>query len=689
MQGDAALEQAITRTLTRTEQRKKALVLECYRDYWRRSARPVCPLAEAEAYLVRAADIVVRLRALLVAEGDTGSPDGTAVMKARCEKDVEKAVLECVNHAAMGGNCAEMLWDLEQCPKANPAAFVRDLVDATLRNSDKYVLPNLDEDYLDRFVSTYDRLKPLGSAAAEEDRVSFAEIEAVLASMQKTAGCLADADVPEHSLKEILNSLRDIDEKLASLLPRKRQEVVPSSTVGSASSSSEAETPAATPETTTADVSEAEQPPKQMLGDECQAQLSASQPQQPQQQQQQQDREQEEQKEEDAKAQESEGEGTVTPPVTRQDSCLLKINTISDNLQQMKPKVADIKERVAALDLAELQKDPVEGLRRVEAVQKESRMYSEYLMRDLLALDTISATDETRPLRRTQVIEVQQLMDQMDEVAAKLRGMSDVLRKDPKVIEKNKRDTEASLAAHKTPRVLEQAKQKEKEEKMKEQEKKKQLEEEEKKKQEAQKKQDEAEQETEEEAEGEEGEQQEEAEEEDAGIPDWRSLKLVPRFDVKKESKAYVLTAMIPGLDRDEIGINLSQSPEDGSDELVVSGVRVPTRAELAKMDRQLAEWQRATRVDLSNPRNHKLGLLRLARGRYGAFEERFSLPEDSLPDKIRASYEGGRLGIVIPRAQRQQYQPYPQYSPFASGYDSSPFGSYTGRGGLSGFPFF
>ena len=134
MQGDAALEQAITRPLTRTEQRKKAIVLECYRDYWRRSARPVCPLVDAEAYLVRAADIVVRLRALLVAEGDTGSPDGTAVMKAQCEKDVERAVLECVNHAVMGGNSAEMLWDLEQCPKENPDAFVHDLVDATLHN---------------------------------------------------------------------------------------------------------------------------------------------------------------------------------------------------------------------------------------------------------------------------------------------------------------------------------------------------------------------------------------------------------------------------------------------------------------------------------------------------------------------------------------------------------------------------
>lgn len=238
------MRKAIERKLTRAEQRKKAVVLECYRDFWRRSQHPVCQLSEAEAYLVRAADIVVRVRAMVTPEGDTGSPDGTAVVKAQSEEDVERAVLECVNHAAMGGNSAEMLWDLEQCPAADPAAFVRALVHATLRDADKYTLPSVDADLINRFVDAYDALRPFG--AATDDEVSFAELEAVLASMQKTTAGLMDVEVPKQPLKEIVNSLRDIDEKLAGFLPKpKKQEVTEGAAPAPAAEASDASSPEA------------------------------------------------------------------------------------------------------------------------------------------------------------------------------------------------------------------------------------------------------------------------------------------------------------------------------------------------------------------------------------------------------------------------------------------------------------
>jgi len=185
--GDTAMENVVTRSLTRKEQRKKIVILECYRDFWRRSQRPVCPLSEADPYLMRAADIVIRIRTLLTPEGDTGSPDGAKLLRAESEDDIQKAVLECVNHVACGGNSAEMLWDLEQCPSADPAKFVRELVHSTLRDADKYVFPTCDESFVDRFIAVYDKLRPVGTTIEDDDM--GAELEAVLEGMQKNCSC--------------------------------------------------------------------------------------------------------------------------------------------------------------------------------------------------------------------------------------------------------------------------------------------------------------------------------------------------------------------------------------------------------------------------------------------------------------------------------------------------------------------
>jgi len=671
------MESAAARRLTRKELRKKAVVLECYRDFWRRSQRPVCSLSEAEPYLVRAADIVVRIGWLARPEGDTGSPDGTKVKRAQSADDVEKAVLECVNHAACGGNSAEMLWDLEQCPTADPEGFVRELVHATLRDADKYVIPTLDETYVDQFIASYGKVHPFGSVIEDED--ALAELEAVLASMQKTTEGLADVELPSDALKEIVKSLRDIDEKLAQFLPKPKKPEPDMAEDEEKQPKQEAEqdvsmvseSPSPAPSTSSmmftnsspATLTKVDQ--EDMPVDEPEKEKTKEQP-----------------KTEDATAMVDDAHQVVSDPITRQDSCLLKINTISDEMTSVKPKVDEIKGLVDALKEEELMKDPVKGLEQVEELQKQARMLSEQLMRALLSLDAINTNEKTRPLRKNQVIEVQQVMDEMDQVTAKLRTYSSTLLKDPVVIEKRKRESEESLASHKDPiaaiRKSEELK-KEAEEKAKEEELKKEQKEEEEKKEESQEK--------------DEDEDEEQEEDEDEAmlketLPLWRSMKLRPRFDEQQQREAYVLTAMIPGLNRDEIVVNHGQDPDDGSEEIVVSGVRVPTLDEMKKLLRQIRQLQEAGRINITTQRGLQLALMQLGKGRYGSFEEHFSLPDDAIGDKVYATYNSGRLGIVIPR-QPPQYREYiPRYG--GSRYGDSFFDPFSGsRSRYGGFPGF
>jgi len=673
---DTAMENAVTRSLTRKEHRKKVVILECYRDFWKRSQRPVCSLNDADIYLIRAADIVIRIRTLLTPEGDTESPDGAKVLRAQSEDDVEKAVLECVNHVACGGNSAEMLWDLEQCPSADPAKFVRELVHATLRDADKYVFPTLDEAVIDRFIEVYNRLRPLGTVVEEEDMMS--ELEAVIEGLQKTVQGLTDVEVPKETLKDITKSLREIDGKLAVFLPKPKnpepaapeeqkqeQPAMESESPSPALTSLAGSCPATIEKVADDDAMVSEEEKKT---EEPKAETKKEQQQQ--------------QQQKPADATEMVDDSQNLTPATRQDSCLLKINTISSETSTVRPKVEEIKKLVDALDAESLSKDPINGIEKVESIQRQSRGISENLMRALLALDAINANETTRPLRRNQVIEVQQLMDEMDQINAKLNEYSRDLLKNPAVIEKKKRESDASLAAHKDPVVIRKEKEKQEEKKPQTTTPEQQKTEEKNQEQEDEGK----EEEEEEQGEGEGEEEEEEEEEAEEAllremIPLWKSMKLRPRFEEQQQREAYVLTAMIPGLDRDDINI----SPNEDMEELVVSGVRLPTLDELKKMLHHINQLQQGNLINLKTKRGLQLALMQLGKGRYGSFEMHFSLPDDAIPESIHATYNGGRLGIVIPRQKRPQpRQYYPRY-----GGDGYPFDGFGGRGGFGGFPGF
>jgi len=501
---------------------------------------------------------------------------------------------------------------------------------------------------------------------------------------KKTVRALADVEVPKETLKEITQTLRGIDERLASFLPPPPKKAESDSeseaeqkqeqpSMESDASSSQPLMPGVTPaklEKADEDSMVSEDEKKSESDDEPDSQPKT-----------------EEHKPADATAMVDDSQ-TVGNPVTRQDSCLLKINTISTEIEAARPKVEEVKKLVDDLDFESLKKDPVAGLEKVESVQKQSRYLSEQFMRALLALDAMNTNETTRPLRRNQVIEVQQLMDQMDQINSKLNSYASELLKDPIVMEKKKRESEESLAAHKDPvAILEQNKKQPKPQTPKPEKKETEMEEPEKNDEEQK-----GEEGEDEEEEGKDEEKEEEEEEEESEVlvremtPLFKSLKLRPRFDQQQERGAYILTAMIPGLKRDEIVVKQDQDPNDGSDELVVSGTRVPTVDEMRKMLHHIKQLQQNRLVNLRTKRDLQLALMQLGRGRYGSFEERFVLPEDAIPERVTATYEGGRLGLAIPRqAQRRYASPY-RGSGFGGGY---PFDGFGGRGGFGGFPGF
>jgi len=54
--------------------------------------------------------------------------------------------------------------------------------------------------------------------------------------------------------------------------------------------------------------------------------------------------------------------------------------------------------------------------------KKKCLSYSEKLLKDLMSLDEIVNTPEARPLRKQQVQNIQQMMEDVDTLTSKLRG---------------------------------------------------------------------------------------------------------------------------------------------------------------------------------------------------------------------------------------------------------------------------
>lgn len=104
-----------------------------------------------------------------------------------------------------------------------------------------------------------------------------------------------------------------------------------------------------------------------------------------------------------------------------------------------------------------------------------------------------------------------------------------------------------------------------------------------------------------------------------ASLPGW-----VPSMDVQETGSAYVLTADLPGLTRQDIKVNFKDNV------LEVSGERK------------------------SENKVERGDYFQMERG-YGEFCRSFRLPENVQEDKIAATFKDGVLTIEIPKAEEIQ----------------------------------
>ncbi|KAH3762332.1 Heat shock protein Hsp20 [Pelomyxa schiedti] len=298
---------------------------------------------------------------------------------------------------------------------------------------------------------------------------------------------------------------------------------------------------------------------------------------------------------------------TEVPPRTDTPSSafLLEIKKVASNVDTLKPQITELRQNSDLLNLSELSRNPLEGVKQVEKLQKKSLEYSEYLMRDLLALDGLQSTEQTRPLRREQVISIQRLMNEMDGVSEKLRELRSQLEKEAEATKKKLEEERQQQQAQQPPTNKTPA---------------------------------------------------ENTATTAASLPPtafkWAELKLKPKMNVREERNSYLIVSSIPGLKKEDISLSLT---EDEST-LVVEGVRVPTQEEIAQMEKF---W--ASNRPRYNVMSKEAALMHIGAGRFGKFSERFSLPEDVDIKGISASYEGGVLKVAIPKIVRRR----PAMSPF------------------------
>lgn len=98
----------------------------------------------------------------------------------------------------------------------------------------------------------------------------------------------------------------------------------------------------------------------------------------------------------------------------------------------------------------------------------------------------------------------------------------------------------------------------------------------------------------------------------------WR----MPAVDIEADDKEYVFTAEMPGMEKEQFGVQVHEGL------LIIRGER---KVEETKKERHFV------RREMS----------------YGAFSRTFTLPEDAKGDKVQATYKNGILRIAVPRAEK------------------------------------
>jgi HSP20 family protein len=104
--------------------------------------------------------------------------------------------------------------------------------------------------------------------------------------------------------------------------------------------------------------------------------------------------------------------------------------------------------------------------------------------------------------------------------------------------------------------------------------------------------------------------------------PEWESGYWQPAVDMVETSDAYIVAAELPGMNKDEIKINLHEN------NLQLSGERKPFTD--GKNQLRSECW-------------------------YGPFRRSIDMPSDITRDKISAKYENGVLQVTLPKEEKSK----------------------------------
>ena len=110
------------------------------------------------------------------------------------------------------------------------------------------------------------------------------------------------------------------------------------------------------------------------------------------------------------------------------------------------------------------------------------------------------------------------------------------------------------------------------------------------------------------------------------GTPAFPSLQFnwQPKVDIREDEKEYVISVSVPGVDKNNISVQVSDHT------MSISGERKEESEEKTK------------------------GYLRREQA-YGSFYRSFQLPENVNSDQIRANSKNGLLEIYLPKAEEQK----------------------------------
>jgi len=303
----------------------------------------------------------------------------------------------------------------------------------------------------------------------------------------------------------------------------------------------------------------------------------------------------------------------------------LQVERVTKSLKERRDPVHELRRTASLLagqDVPNDQRPLQEALETVTQAQKRARNFGEDLIEDMLALDKLSGlTQEDRNARKAAIAGIEQLLEDVDASKGRFAKLQ-------RALEGKLKEQEETAATERA--AAEQAAAAEAAETLR-------------KKQDAAK-----------------AAIQKVLQAAPPGQDFWNKVRLPLRFHSQEKGDGYLIHATIPGLQSEDIRIQLS----DDNTELTVAGLRFPSMQEYRSMKQKLT--QRLQELAKSKQLAAQVAGLdvndlyaEMGQDAFGKFSETFSVPEDADVDSMDAQYNDGVISVFIPKILR---------APFGSG---------------------